>query len=146
MTKTICKLALASILSLPLYASEKSPTQDEVAEIYVATFNRAPDAAGLDYWVNTSGLTLSKIAQSFFDQPETLALYPNGISNRDFINSVYINLFNRSPDYEGWNYWESELNSGAYSKNLFIQAVINGAQDTDTSLDKTVLSNKRRSY
>ena len=35
-------------------------TRQQVAELYVATFNRAPDAAGLDYWVNTSGLTIEQ--------------------------------------------------------------------------------------
>ena len=51
-------------------------TREQVAELYVATFNRAPDAEGLDYWVNASGLTIEGIAQSFFDQPETQAKYP----------------------------------------------------------------------
>ncbi|WP_367278395.1 DUF4214 domain-containing protein [Sulfurimonas sp.] len=44
---------------------------NDVCKLYVATFNRAPDAAGLSYWVNNSGLSIEGIAQSFFDQPET---------------------------------------------------------------------------
>jgi len=44
----IFKLILASIiLILSLNASEEVPTQEEVAKLYVATFNRAPDAGGL---------------------------------------------------------------------------------------------------
>jgi hypothetical protein len=31
-------------------------TLENVAKLYVATFNRAPLQAGLEYWVNTSGL------------------------------------------------------------------------------------------
>ena len=92
------------------YASESHPTKEEVAKLYVATFNRAPDSTGLLYWTDSSRLTLSQIAQSFFDQPETQALYPAGTSNRDFIRSVYANLFNREPDASGWDYWENELN------------------------------------
>ena len=137
-------LILAIFFSL-LYADEQNPTKDEVAKLYVATFNRAPDSAGLDYWVNDSGLTLSQIAQSFFDQPETQALYPPTTSNRDFIKSVYQNLFNRDPDAAGWDYWENQLNIGAFSKNRFIEAVINGAKDTqEFGLDATMLSNKTK--
>ena len=40
-------------------------TRTEVTEIYVATFNRAPDEAGLDYWV-VANLTIEEIAASFF--------------------------------------------------------------------------------
>jgi hypothetical protein len=41
--------------------------------MYVAYFNRAPNAVGLDYWASrlTEGMTLQDIAKSFFAQPET---------------------------------------------------------------------------
>ena len=144
--KPILKLILFITLSIyPLQASEESPTQEEVAKLYVATFNRAPDPGGLSYWTNDSfdgNPTLSGIARSFFDQPETQTLYPEGTFHRDFIQSVYQNLFNREPDTAGWNYWEGELTKGAFSKNSFIIAVINGALDNDDGLDATILENK----
>ena len=114
------------------------PTAEEVAKLYVATFNRVPDADGLSYWVNDSELDLEGIAQSFFDQQETQDLYPEDTSNEDFVTSVYANLFNREPDESGFTYWVAELDAQLYSKNLFIQAVINGAQDSDI----TTLQNK----
>jgi hypothetical protein len=114
----------------------------DVSKLYVATFNRAPDAAGLNYWVNDSHLTLEGIAKSFFAQPETQKLYPEGTSNRDFIKSVYLNLFNRLPDDAGWDYWEAELNSHAYSRDAFILVVIGGAKDDENGMDKTILENK----
>jgi len=130
------------LLVTTIQASESVPTQEEVAKLYVATFNRAPDAAGLNYWVNDSGLKLSGIAQSFFDAPETQALYPIGTTNKNFIESVYKNLFNREVDIAGLNYWENQLNIGSFTKNSFIQAVINGAQNTATSNDADILNNK----
>jgi len=142
----ILKLLLVLlIINTFLYASEENPTQEEVAKLYVATFNRAPDAGGLAYWTNESfggNPTLSNIAQSFFDQSETQILYPLSTLNRDFILAVYQNLFNREPDTDGWNYWEEELNSKAISKNEFILAVINGALDNDDGMDATTLTNK----
>jgi len=125
-----------------LYSSEEIPTQEEVAKLYVATFNRAPDSAGLTWWTNNSGLRLSQIAKSFFDQPETQAIYTPDTSNGDFVTSVYQNLFNRTPDTDGLNYWVHELDIGSFSKNSFIQAIINGAQNTATSNDADILTNK----
>lgn len=137
------KLLFAIILTVSfLYASEETPTKEEVTKLYVATFNRAPDSAGLDYWTNSSKLTLSQIAQSFFEQPEAQTVYPADTSNKDFINSVYENLFNRLADSEGMDYWKSELDKGAISKNRFIEAVIHGAEDNKNSSDAETLSNK----
>ncbi|MDD2266027.1 DUF4214 domain-containing protein [Sulfuricurvum sp.] len=112
-------------------------TLDNVAKLYVATFNRAPDAAGLDYWVN-SGMSLEDISQSFFDQPETQNLYPIGTQTTVFVTSVYQNLFNRPPDQAGLDYWANELNTHTISNQNFILAVTNGALGSDA----TILTNK----
>ena len=112
---------------------------NEVVELYVATFNRAPDSAGLDYWVYDSGLSLTQIAKSFFVQSETQSKYPSSMSNRDFIAEVYNNLFNREPDSAGWDYWEDSLNAGNVTKDNFILAMINGALGDDA----VILENKK---
>ncbi len=119
----------------------ETPTKDNVTKLYVATFNRAPDALGLNFWLNNSGLQLEQIAQSFFDQPETQKEYPSDSTNADFIAAVYLNLFNRASDQEGFEYWVGELDSGRIAKSVFILAVINGAQNTDAlTLDnKTIV-------
>ncbi|MBT5826497.1 MAG: DUF4214 domain-containing protein [Gammaproteobacteria bacterium] len=122
---------------------DATKTKENVTRLYVATFNRAPDAEGLDYWLNESGLQLERISQSFFDQPETQELYPPETSAYDFVWSVYDNLFNREPDPEGLAYWEEELQSGSIPKSTFILAVINGAQNTqEYGNDATILENK----
>jgi Tol biopolymer transport system component len=113
-------------------------TLAEVTKLYVATFNRAPDAAGINYWAN-SGMSIENIAQSFFDQSETQTLYPSGTANSSFVTSVYDNLFNRTPDTAGFDYWVQELDKGLVSKQNFILAVINGALDEDA----TILTNKQ---
>lgn len=120
-----------------------STSRESVAKLYVATFNRAPDAAGLDYWVNDSNLELAGIASSFFAQPETQNLYPSDTTNRAFIQAVYQNLFNREPDEAGWDYWEEVLNQKVVTKDTFILAVIGGAESaTGSPMDAAVLANK----
>ncbi len=134
-------IILAFIL-FNLNASEEIPTKEEISKLYVATFNRAPDSGGLDYWLNDSGLNLNQIAQSFFDQIETQNLYPNTTTTREFVQSVYNNLFNRNPDIEGWDYWIEQLEKGNFQRSQFILAAINGALDNENGQDKTILENK----
>ena len=130
-------VALLILLSLGVYgknvAQASEVTEQQVAELYVATFNRAPDAAGLAYWVN-SALTIEEIAQSFFDQPETQVLYPADNTHTDFVTSIYSNLFNRAPDAAGLDYWVGALESGAVTRPVMIEAVKNGAQATDAEI------------
>lgn len=112
---------------------------NDVTKLYVATFNRAPDAAGLDYWVYSSGLTLEQIAQSFFDQSETQSAYPGGTSNSTFVNTIYNNLFNRDAEPAGLQYWVGELDAGRVSRDTAILAFIGGALGDDA----TILTNKQ---
>jgi VCBS repeat-containing protein len=111
---------------------------DTLSVLYFAMFNRMPDSIGLEYWrnkINSEGWSIESVAQSFFDQNETKALYPDlYINNPDRVNlitSVYQNLFNRYPDGEGLEYWDREMLLGAITPSLFILAIINGAGDSD---------------
>jgi len=113
-------------------------TKTQVAELYVSVFDRAPDAAGLAYWVDESGLTIEGIAQSFFDQDETQAKYPSSLSDAAFIEAIYNNMFNHAPDADGLVYWENELTTGNITRGNMILAIANGALGTDD----TILANK----
>ncbi len=106
--------------------------RDEVAKLYIATFNRAPDKAGLDYWVNDSGLSIEQIASSFFDQPETKKLYPEGSSDEFFVKSIYRNVFGREPDEAGLKYWVEQLKT--MPRSVMLEAVKNGAIGKDAIL------------
>ncbi len=118
-------------------------TEKQVIEVYLATFNRAADKAGLDYWVNDSGLNIEQIAKSFFDQPETKALYPEDNTNNDFVISIYDNLFGREPDDAGLAYWIAELDNGK-DRSVMIEMVKNGATGDDAKLiaNKTAVAQK----
>ncbi len=131
------KRLLLSILFVGTLLHATVPTNKNVTELYVATFMRAPDAAGLEYWMN-QGLSLEAIAESFFEQPETQAHYPSEMNNGDFINTVYNNLFNHDADIPGYNYWLGELNDGKVSRSNFILAICNGA----LADDELILNNK----
>ena len=115
---------------------------EHLTELYVASFDRAPDAVGLAYWGSQlrDGMSLQKIAQSFFAQPEAAAAYPHGQSIADFIATVYQHVLDRAPDASGLAYWSGELGGGHVSKDSFLLAVINGARAG--SADAQILENK----
>ncbi|MCG8549679.1 MAG: DUF4214 domain-containing protein, partial [Desulfobacterales bacterium] len=126
--------------------SAEQKIQTEVAEIYVATFERAPDYSGLMYWVGNvqSGtFTIEQVAQSFFDQPETKAKYDDNTTNTEFITTVYQNMLNRDPDAAGLDYWVMALDQGTIRRDQAIMAIINGAKAvTGSAVDVAILANK----
>ncbi|MDF9301118.1 DUF4214 domain-containing protein [Tritonibacter mobilis] len=117
-----------------------------LVSLYVGYFNRAPDPAGLQFWIDQveAGRDTNTIAADFAASPEAKSLYPflttpDVSSPTSFITAVYANLFNRAPDAAGQAFWEAQLSSGAVSPADAIDAIIKGAT---TAPDSTVLSNK----
>ncbi|MFO1084904.1 MAG: DUF4214 domain-containing protein [Reyranellaceae bacterium] len=118
---------------------------DDLVDMYIAYFDRAPDAIGLCYWASrlADGMGLQQIAKSFFVQPETLATFPAGQSTEAFVGKVYENVLGRAPDAPGLHYWTHDLEVGAVSRDVFMLAVIYGAQaSTGSPADAQYLANK----
>lgn len=90
-----------------------------VYRIYQAAFNREPDEAGLQYWIdsmNYRGLSLRDVSNGFIGSDEFKSLYGVSPSNEQFITKLYANVLHRLPDQGGYNYWLSLLSSGAIDK------------------------------
>ncbi|EGV27865.1 peptidase C1A papain [Thiorhodococcus drewsii AZ1] len=106
-------------------------TSWRVAEIYIATMGYAPDNEGLQYWVGqieSGGWTPTTVAQSFFDQPLVQVKYPASQSDSDFIDALYLNIYERAADADGKNYWLQALQSGM-ARNSMVIALIEGGWD-----------------
>jgi Domain of unknown function (DUF4214) len=117
---------------------------EQITQLYVGYFDRAPDLLGLNYWIGqfNGGMGLLEIAQSFSVQSETRASYsflavPSVGSADGFLDSVYRNLFNRTIDAEGLSYWKGELTSGKPVGRVIVD-IISGAQGAD----KIIVDNK----
>ena len=124
-----------------------APKIAALVELYIATFNRAPDAVGLNYWGGrlNDGMTLEDIARSFFDQQESQSAYPTQLSDAAFIAKVYQNALGRAPDAAGLKYWTQELQASHVSRGCFVMALINGANaPTGNSADALYLQNKEK--
>ena len=107
-----------------------TPRGLDISSLYLATFNRFPDADGLEYWED-SAFSLEEISESFFYQRETQILYPANQATEIFVEEVYLNYLNRGIDDAGLTYWTTELDENRIIRGHFILAVINGVKGDD---------------
>ncbi|WP_243254408.1 DUF4214 domain-containing protein [Sulfitobacter indolifex] len=122
-----------------------------ITALYVGYFDRAPDPAGLQFWIDQidNGREFNTIAADFAASAEAVALYPylttpDVSSPAAFITNIYANLFGRAPDDEGLEFWTGVLEDGSVSVADMIEAIIMGARDDAAAgtFDKSVLDNK----
>ncbi|MEP5732091.1 MAG: DUF4214 domain-containing protein [Sulfitobacter sp.] len=121
------------LIDLTLFQGITALSSEQIntfVELYIAYFNRAPDAIGLNFWGTAfaNGTSLDEIASLFLDQDETRATYPSDTSNLEFATQVYNNVLGRIPDAAGLSFWEDQLNSGNVSRGSFILEVLKGAK------------------
>ncbi|WP_282048420.1 DUF4214 domain-containing protein [Sulfitobacter mediterraneus] len=102
----------------------------DFVEVYIAYFNRAPDAEGLFFYGTAfaNGTSLEASAATFLNSAEYQTTYPPGLNNQEFAEAVYNNVLGRIPDLLGLEFWVGVLDSGARSRDVFILEVLKGAK------------------
>jgi Ca2+-binding RTX toxin-like protein len=124
-------------------------------ELYVAFFNRTPDADGIAYWIDEfkNGQTISQISESFYnigasEQYSALTGFTTSMTNDDFIHTFYRNVLGRKDgaDEGGLSYWVNKLTTGASSRSSLAQDILNSAHtfkgDADFGYVADLLDNK----
>lgn len=91
-------------------------TKAQVAQLYVALFNRAPEGQGLNAWM-AAGATknLAQIANDMLAAPAVRAYFNGRIdSNVNYVENIYKNILGKdlTTDSAGINAWASELDRG----------------------------------
>jgi len=128
-------------------------TLQTLIELYVAFFNRLPDANGLAYWMGqyNAGMSLDAIADSFYanaisPQFSSLTGYSSSMSHADFVRIIYANVLGRSaPPESDVQYWASQLASGTRRGSMLstmLKAAHNYAADATWSWVSQLLDNK----
>ena len=122
----------------------------QLTDLYLAFFGRAPDVSGLEYWqmqLFTYGRDFVSISKDFAWSEEAQRLFPQNASNREFVQSIYQNCFNREPDPGGWDYWTAKLDgmgtTDLNDRGAFVGELILGAYaPTSGGEDRTLLINR----
>jgi len=100
--------------------------QSAIVNLYVALFNRAPDAAGFEFWTQAlaNGAPLSVVTGAFFVSPETTAIYPAAQNAQAFVSAFYQTVFGRAPDAEGLVFWTNVLNAAGGPNSQSAKALL----------------------
>jgi len=83
------------------------------ARLYFGLLDRAPDAEGVDNFTNflEAGNTTTQAAQVFLDSAEYQANFA-GLSDDEFVDSLYENALGRDPDEGGFQAYTTALENG----------------------------------
>ena len=124
-------------VNLTIQAKAAAAPQADVirlAELYVAFFNRVPDADGLSYWIDqkVAGKSINQIADVFYNagvQFSNLTGFSAGMSNGDFINVIYRNVLGRpeGADAGGMTHWSGLLAEGTATRGSLASAILEAA-------------------
>ena len=98
-------------------------------QLYAAAFDRAPDLAGLGYWLGVMdrGASLVDVATAFTKDTEFTRMYGATRSAEDFLTKVYEHMLHRAPDPAGYAYWLQVLKNGA-TEGQVLAGVSEGAE------------------
>lgn len=78
--------------------------------LYQASFDRTPDAAGLEFWMgqlDSGALSLTEVAELFLTSAEFTQAYGrnDSLGDAQFIDLLYENVLDRTPDSAGYDFW-----------------------------------------
>jgi hypothetical protein len=90
--------------------------------IYKAAFDRAPDLAGLGFWINAmdDGAELTGVAGGFIGSTEFQSLYGKQVSDERFVELLYQNVLDRNPEQAGYDFWTTALDNGVSREEILI--------------------------
>lgn len=76
-----------------------------LVRLYAAMFLRLPDDEGFAYWQARELQTgLRDVAWAFINSEESQLRY-GSVSDEEFVRLLYVNILDREPDAEGYEYW-----------------------------------------
>ena len=91
-------------------------TQAQVAQLYVALFNRAAEGEGLRNWMaDGANKTVAQLADSMLQAPAVRTYFNGSIDNdKDYIETIYKNILGKdySQDPNGIDSWVKHLQAG----------------------------------
>ncbi len=90
-----------------------TPLDHQIRRLYLATFLREPDEAGFNHWryERAGNRTMTSIANHFAGSSEFQTTYGN-LTNTEFVELLYQNVFKRALDPVGRATWVGLLDAG----------------------------------
>jgi hypothetical protein len=96
----------------------------QVDGYYHQFLDRNPDAAGREYWINQmlAGMSEAQVMANFMSTLEYRLDHPTTV---DLVTAYYEDLFARSPDQNGLNYWTTQINTNQLTVHQVATNLVN---------------------
>ncbi|MEE2949739.1 MAG: matrixin family metalloprotease [Pseudomonadota bacterium] len=93
-------------------------TEAVVYRLYLAAFDRAPDADGFGFWVDLAAdaLDFTAIAQTMMESDEFQANYADATTSKAFVETLYENILDRDGEADGIGFWSHMIDNGSLSR------------------------------
>lgn len=110
---------------------------NSLIDLYIAFFNRVPDADGLNYWISEfkAGATLEQISANFYlvaKQYPDVTGYDSKMDDEAFVRLIYKNVLGRvgntAPPDADVDYWVRDLRSG-FTKEKLVAVMLAAARE-----------------
>lgn len=121
-------------MPVPLWAASQDSIE-AVQQAYVSYYGRPGDYAGVQWWadqLDANGGQLGAIINDFGTSSEYQARFGN-LTTEQLVSNLYQQMFGRSAEQAGLDYWVGEINSGARTLGAVALEIGYGAQNDDLS-------------
>ena len=138
-------------------ATALASTTQVIAGLYAALYGRAPDSAGLQYWIGRTGeqgTSLHDIATMIANTAKFDQLFSSTLATGDFVSKIYQHVLGIAGDAAGRAYWAQQIDAGVSRTDFvadFVTAALNfnpaastaiGNDLTNATQAKNALANK----
>lgn len=115
-----------------------STVEAGIATLYQTVFGRTGDAGGIEFWFDFAGAgaSLRDIANEFAHTNEFRDKAAS-LSDTEFLNQLYLNTFNRTPDADGLAFWQTFL-AGHTRADVMTEFAAIGAKVLDGTIHTDV--------
>ncbi len=111
------KISKAKLVISLLKSTEFEEKIAPIVRLYQTSFGPINHPVDLLYWLDLHSLDLTlKDISDLMADTELFKRNYEGSSNRDFVISVYQNLFGRHPEPDGLEFWKNLLDSGKLTR------------------------------
>ncbi len=102
-------------------AVDYHPHDATVLRLYHAFFDREADLGGAKYWLEERrrGVSVEEMTALFATSPEFRLRYGD-VDDAGFLDVVYANVLDRTPDAAGYEYWLGEMAAGLSRPDLVL--------------------------
>jgi hypothetical protein len=112
-------------------------TGGQAYRLYSAVLGRAPDLAGLGFWMSKmdGSVTLRTAGEHFLSSKEFADVYGTNLTTAQFVDRLYQNVLHRPLDDKGYEFWVKAIDERGAERVDVLVAFSESAENKDQVID-----------